>query len=91
MRRNNLLLWSLSSTFRYIDDVLYINNNEFYPYVDLIYLIELKIKDTTECSTFASYLDILLKMDTSGKITTQLYDKRDDFQLHQHMVYISHS
>jgi hypothetical protein len=40
---------------------------------------ELEIKDTTECSTSASYLDVILKLDTSGKITTQLYDKRDDF------------
>jgi hypothetical protein len=37
------------------------------------------MKDTTECSTSASYLDVLLKLDTNGKITTQLYDKRDDF------------
>jgi hypothetical protein len=48
-------------------------------HVDLIYPNELEIKDTTECSTSASYLDILLKLDTNGKITTQLYDKRDDF------------
>jgi hypothetical protein len=30
-------------------------------------------------STSASYLDISLKLDTNSKITTQLYDKRDDF------------
>ena len=40
---------------------------------------ELEIKDTTECSTSASCLDVLLTLDTDGKITTQLYDKRDDF------------
>jgi hypothetical protein len=34
---------------------------------------------TPQCSTSASYLDVLLKLDTNGKITTQLYDKRDDF------------
>ena len=34
---------------------------------------------TTECSTYASYLDVLLKLDTNGKITTQLYYKQDDF------------
>ena len=37
------------------------------------------MKDTTECSTSALYIDILLKFDTNGKITNQLYDKRDDF------------
>jgi hypothetical protein len=48
-------------------------------YVDSIYPNELEIKDTTECSASASYLDVLLKLDINGKITTQLYDKRDDF------------
>jgi hypothetical protein len=33
----------------------------------------------TQSSTSASYLDVLLKLDTNGKITTQLYGKRDDF------------
>jgi hypothetical protein len=69
---------AFNSTFRYIDDVLSINNNQFHSYVDSIYLNELEIKDTMECSTSASYLDVLLKLDTNGKITTQLYDKRDD-------------
>jgi hypothetical protein len=67
------------STFRYIDDVLSINNNQFHSYVDSIYPSELEIKDTTVSSTPASYLDVLLKLDTNGKIMTQLYDKRDDF------------
>ena len=40
---------------------------------------ELEIKDTTESSTSASYLDVLLNIDAEGKLTTQLYDKRDDF------------
>jgi hypothetical protein len=67
------------STFRYIDDVLSINNSQFHSYVNSIYPNELEIKDTTECSTSASCLDVLLKLDTNSKITTQLYDKRDYF------------
>jgi hypothetical protein len=47
--------------------------------VDLIYPNKLEIKDTTECSTSASYLDALLKLDTKGKIMTQVHDKREDF------------
>jgi hypothetical protein len=66
-------------TFCYIDDGLSINNDHFHSYVDSIYPNELEIKDTTECSTSASYLDVLLKLDTNGKLTTQLYDKQDDF------------
>jgi hypothetical protein len=48
-------------------------------HVDPTYPRELEIKDTTESPTSASYLDILLKIDTGGKPTTLLYDKRDDF------------
>jgi hypothetical protein len=69
---------AFNSTFQYIDDVLSINNDQFHSYVDSIYPSELEIKDNTHCSTSASYLDVLLKLDTNGKITTQLYDKRDD-------------
>jgi hypothetical protein len=47
--------------------------------VHSIYPNELEIKVTTEGSIFAWYLDILLKLDTNGKLTTQLYYKRDDF------------
>ena len=70
---------TFNSTFRYIDDVLSIINNAFHSYVDSIYPSELEIKDTTESSMSASYLDILLNIDINGKLTTQLYDKRDDF------------
>ena len=61
---------AFNSTFRYIDDVLSINNNQFQSLVDSIYPNELEIKDTTESFTSASYLDVLLKLDTNGKITT---------------------
>ena len=72
---------AFDSTFRYIDDVLSINNNDFHSYVDSIYPGELEIKDITEFSMSASYLDIFLNIDIdiNGKLTTQLYDKRDDF------------
>jgi hypothetical protein len=71
------LAMAFSSTFRYIDDVLSINNNQFHSHIDLIYSNELEIKDTTECSTSASNFDILLILDTNSKITIQFYDKRD--------------
>jgi hypothetical protein len=38
---------AFNSTFRYIDDVLSINNNNFHSYVDSIYPNEQEIKDTT--------------------------------------------
>jgi hypothetical protein len=69
---------AFNSTFRYIDDVLSINNNQFHTYVDSIYPYELEIKDTI---VFHICYVILLKFDTNGKLTTQLYDKRDDFNI----------
>ena len=44
-------------TYGYIDDVLSINNQEFENYLGQMYPAELEIKDTTESTTFASYLD----------------------------------
>jgi hypothetical protein len=77
MKRKSILLWPW---IRHFDiHVLFINNNQFQLHVDSIYSNELEIKDTTDSSTSASYLDVLLKLDTNSKITTQLYDKQDDF------------
>jgi hypothetical protein len=64
-------------TFRYIDEFLYINNYDLCNYVHLIYPDELDIKDTTKYDISAWYLDILLNIDSSGRLTTSLYDKRD--------------
>jgi hypothetical protein len=66
-------------TFRYIDDVLSLNNSRFGDFVDRIYPIELKIKDTTDTDKSASYLDLHLEIDSEGRLRTTLYDKRDDF------------
>ena len=35
-------------TYRYIDDILFINNPEFENYLDKIYPAKLEIKDTTD-------------------------------------------
>jgi hypothetical protein len=56
MRRKQSLSVAFNWTFRYIDDALSINNNQFHSYVDSIHFNELEIKDTTECCTSASYL-----------------------------------
>ena len=74
--KDKKLAVSFNLTYRYIDDVLLINNHN---HVHLIYPDELEIKDTTESDSCASYLDILLNIDSDGRLTTTLYDKRDDF------------
>jgi hypothetical protein len=70
---------SFNFTFRYIDDVLSLNNSRICDFVDRIYLIEVEIKDTTDTDRSASYLDLHLKIDSEGRLRTKLYDKRDDF------------
>ena len=62
-------------TYRYIDDVLSINNSRF----PLIYPLELEVKETTDTASSASFLDLYLEFDDSGQLSTKIYDKRDDF------------
>jgi hypothetical protein len=55
-------------TFRYIADVLSLNNSRFGDFVDRIYPIDLEIKDTTDTDRSASYLDLHLVMDSEGQL-----------------------
>ena len=57
---------SFNFTFRYIDDVLSLNNSKFCDFVDRIYPIDLEIKDTTDTDMSASYLDLHLEIDSEG-------------------------
>ena len=72
---------SFNIKFRYIDDVLSLNNSRFGDFDDRIYPIELAIKDTThtDTRTSASYLDLHLEIVSEERLRTKLYDKRDDF------------
>ena len=89
--------------FRYIDDVLSLNNCTLCHFVDRIYAIELEIKNTPDTARFASYLDLYPDIDSEIRLRTKLYDKRDylnfsimnfpfkcrTFQQHLYMEYIS--
>ena len=66
-------------TYRYIDDVLSINNSRFAEFLPLIYPPELEVKETTNTASSASFLDLYLEFDDSGQLGTKIYDKRDDF------------
>ena len=65
-------------TYRYIDDVLSINNSRFAEFLPLIYHPELDVKETTYTASSASFLNLYLEFD-SGQLSTKIYDKRDDF------------
>ena len=66
-------------TYRYIDDVLSINNSRFAEFLPLIYPPELEVKETTDTASSASFLDLYLEFDNSGQLSTKIYDKRDEF------------
>ena len=76
---NRTLAKMFNLTFRYIDDVLSLNNSHFSDHLHRIYPSELEIKDTTDSSNSASYLDLYLQHDKNGRLSTRIYDKREDF------------
>ncbi|XP_071145344.1 uncharacterized protein [Mytilus edulis] len=62
-KKEEKLAISFNSTFRYIDDVLSLNNSKVGDYVERIYPIGIQIKDTTDTVKSASYLDLHLETD----------------------------
>ena len=62
-KNEKTLARSFNFTFRYIDDVISLNNSRFGDIVDRIYPIELEIKDTANTNRSASYLDLHLEIE----------------------------
>ena len=60
--------------FRYIDDVLSMNNFKFDDFVDRIYpiVIELEIKDTIDTYRSAAYLDLHLVIENENFTTKDI-------------------
>ena len=73
-------------SFRYIEDVRSLNCPNFKDYLHLIYPSELEIKETTDTSTSASYLDLYLYIDNTGRLKSKLYDKRVLLVFHVYFV-----
>ena len=57
-------------------------DNIFVVFAGKVFQQTVGIKDTTESTTSASYLDLLLLIGRDGKLHTSIYDKRDDFNFH---------
>ena len=54
-----------------------LENTKFAEYLEFVYPRELEKKETMETGASSSYLDCYLYID-NGKLSTRLYDKRDD-------------
>ena len=72
----------INFTYRYIDDVLSINNPQSDNYLGQIYPIELEIKDTSESNISASRMDLPLSIERNDQLYASIYDKCDDFNFH---------
>ena len=74
--RNFML--SLTSTSRYLDDLLNIDNPYFEQMVGQIYPTELQLNKANSSDTEAPFLDLNLSI-TNCIISSKIYDERDDF------------
>ena len=72
------LIDAFSSTSRYIDDLLNIDNIHFEYMVHRIYPAELQLNEANASDTEAAFLDFNLSI-YNDIISTKIYDKQDDF------------
>ena len=72
------IIEALNSTFRYLDDLLNIDNPYFERMVGQIYPTELQLNKAISSDTEAPFLDLNLSI-TNGIVSSKIYDKRDDF------------
>jgi hypothetical protein len=90
LRKNEKkLARSFNFTFRYIDDVLSLKNSRFGDFVDHIYPIELKIKDTTDTDRPALYFDLHPVINSEGNFPLLTFHLYVALQQRLHMEYIS--
>ena len=68
--------------YRYIDDLIVFNNKKFLDYLKEIYPSQLTVEKANKSDHLADYLDLTFIIDSGGKLSTRLYDKRDDFDFH---------
>ena len=73
---------SFNLCYRYIDDLIVFNNKKFLDYLKEIYPSELTVEKANKSDHLADYLDLTVIIDSGGKLSTRLYDKRDDFDFH---------
>ena len=71
-------LYSITSTSRYLDDLLNIDNPYFEGMVKQMYPPELQLNNANNTDTEAPFLDLHLSI-ANGFVSSKIYDKRDDF------------
>ena len=72
------LVSKFNNTFRYLDDILALNNDDFDKFIHEIYPRELTLNKANTNNQKCSFLDLNISIDNE-KLHTKIYDKRDDF------------
>ena len=72
------IIEAFNSTYRYLDDLLNIDNPYFEQMVGQIYPTELQLNKANSSDTEAPFLDSNLSI-TNGIVSSNIYDTRDDF------------
>ena len=70
---------AFSPAFRYLDDLLYIDNKIFYSMGNRIYPSELHLNKANVSDTEATFLALHLSI-SHGFVMTKSYNKRDNFE-----------
>ena len=68
--------------FRYIDDLIVFSSKKFGDYVKETHPSQLTVEKTNTSDDLANYLDLTFIIESSNRLYTKLYDKRDDFDFH---------
>ena len=58
------------------------NNKKFLDYLKEIYPSQLTVEKANKSDHLAHYLNLTFIIDREGRLSTRLYDKRDDFDFH---------
>ena len=70
---------SFNLCYRYIDDLIVFINKKSFDYLKQIYLSQLTVEKANKSDHLADHLDLTFIIDSGSKLSTRLYDKRDDF------------
>ena len=79
---NRTLARSFDLCCRYIDDLIVFNNKKFLGCLKEMYPSRLTVEKANKSDHLADYLDLTFIIDSGGKLSTRIYDKRDDFDFH---------
>ncbi len=70
------LVDKFNNTFRYLDDILALNNDDFVTYTNEIYPPELTLNKVNSNNQHCPFLNLDITV-CNGKLNTKMFDKRD--------------